>query len=921
MPPDPPFNEPGQEATVTQAPGESAGATVGHYRLLEKIGEGGMGEVWLAEQREPVRRRVAVKLVKAGMNTREVMARFESERQALALMDHPAIAKVFDAGATPQGTPYFVMEYVAGVPINAYCDNHRLGTHERLQLFIRVCEGVQHAHQKAIIHRDLKPSNILVTEVDGHPAPKIIDFGVAKALTQKLTAETMYTRVGALVGTPEYMSPEQALSSGEDIDTRTDVYSLGIVFYELLSGMPPIELRKIAFDEFLRRLREEDAPRPSSKIRTQDKATLTEVARKRQTDPLSLAKQLHGDLDSIALKALEKDRARRYASPSEFAADIGRYLKNEAVLAVPPSVTYRARKFAYRYRAALATACAFALVLVAATVVSIRQSIRASREAAVAQAVNDFLQNDVLFQASAFQQIGQGVKPDPDIKVRTALERAAQNIGGKFKDQPEVEASIRETIARTYGDLDLYPQEEQQLEQALALSQAALGAQNRKTLAIKVDLARAARDMGHLEECEKLATEAVEANRRALGAKDLQTLRAMALLGGTLEIEGKYPQAETVDSEVLKLDPREDGPEGRARMDAMESLGSVYRKEGKLAQAEAVTRQAVEIETRISGPENPSTLDEMAELASLDEQPGKYEEAEAILRKVIDIRRRVEGPQSANLALNMSDLALTYTFDGKFAEAEPLNRQALEMSRRILGPDDSFTLMAMHDLGFLYAREGKFAEAEPIYAEVLERRIKVLGAAHPETLRTIVNLTIAYRRQGKFSQAVNLFQRGAASAPENAGFQNDAAWAMLTVPDVGARKPAEALEIARKAVKLAPDNADYENTLGLAEVRNRLWDEAIDALDKAVKGHNGSDATDFLFLAMAYQGRGDKAKADENYARGAEMASKAAANNAELTMLWNEAAKNLGKPAPPKPKPANPPAAHSASRGARGAPS
>jgi non-specific serine/threonine protein kinase/serine/threonine-protein kinase len=298
----------GTELTRAMSPEETSGTLIGRYHLLQKIGEGGMGEVWLAEQKEPVRRRVALKLIKAGMNTREVIARFESERQALALMDHPAIAKVLDAGSTPQGAPYFVMEYFAGVPITTYCDNHRLNTRERLELFMHVCEGVQHAHQKAIIHRDLKPSNILVTEVDGRRAPKIIDFGVAKALTQKLTADTMFTRVGAMIGTPEYMSPEQALSSGEDIDTRTDVYSLGIILYELLAGAPPIELRQIAFDEFLRRLREDDAPKPSTKIRTQDPVTSTELAHRRHTEPVALVKQIRGDLDSITLKVLEIER-------------------------------------------------------------------------------------------------------------------------------------------------------------------------------------------------------------------------------------------------------------------------------------------------------------------------------------------------------------------------------------------------------------------------------------------------------------------------------------------------------------------------------------------------------------------------------------------------------------------------------------
>src|ERR1700682_2868025 len=320
----------------------------------------------------------------------------------------------------------------------------------------RVLRSVQHAHQKAIIHRDLKPSNILVPEIDGKAMPKIIDFGVAKALTQKLTADTVFTRVGAIVGTPEYMSPEQALSSGEDSDPGTDVYSLGIVFYELLTGAPPLELRKIAFDEFLRRLREDEPPKPSTKIRTQDAATSTELARKRQSEPVALVKQLRGDLDSIALKALEKDRGRRYGSPAEFGADIGRYLRNEAVLAVPPSMAYRTRKFAQRHRAALVTAAAFVLVLVAAAGISIRESIRASREAAAAQAVNGFLQNDLLAQASAAVQSGPGTKPDPDLKVRTALDRAASRIGGKVQNEPEVEAAIRDTIGQTYLDLGLY---------------------------------------------------------------------------------------------------------------------------------------------------------------------------------------------------------------------------------------------------------------------------------------------------------------------------------------------------------------------------------------------------------------------------------------------------------------------------------
>jgi serine/threonine protein kinase/Tol biopolymer transport system component len=335
---------------------------IGPYHLLELIGEGGMGEVWLAEQKQPVRRRVAIKLIKTGMDTREVVARFESERQALALMDHPAIAKVFDAGSTPEGRPYFVMECVPGLPITDYCDRHRLTIRQRMELFVQVCEGVQHAHQKAIIHRDLKPSNILIVEIDGKPMPRIIDFGVAKATSQKLTAETMYTRIGTMVGTLGYMSPEQADPVREDIDTRTDVYSLGAVLYELLTGALPLDFKKLAYEEVLRCLRDQDVPRPSTKVTTLGGDSAI-AAKNRGSDPPTLIRQLRGDADAIALKALEKDRARRYTSASEFAADIGRYLHNEPVIAHPPGIGYRTRKYLRRNKLGVAIAAVVALII------------------------------------------------------------------------------------------------------------------------------------------------------------------------------------------------------------------------------------------------------------------------------------------------------------------------------------------------------------------------------------------------------------------------------------------------------------------------------------------------------------------------------------------------------------------------------
>jgi len=326
---------------------------IGPYRILEQLGEGGMGMVYLAQQEQPFRRRVALKIIKLGMDTREVIARFESERQALALMNHPHIARVFDAGTTEQGRPYFVMEHVAGIPITKYCDQHRLSIQERLQLFTQVCQAIHHAHQKGIIHRDIKASNVLVAVEEGKPVPKVIDFGVAKATNQRLTDKTLYTQLGTSIGTPEYMSPEQAESSGLDVDKTTDIYSLGILLYELLVGVFPFNLLMTKFDAMLRTIRDKEPPKLTTRLSSLGEKA-SEIAKRRHTDIRSLSRKLRGELDWITQKAMEKDRTRRYQTASELAADIGRYLKNEPVLAGPPSVVYRLRKFIVRHRAALA---------------------------------------------------------------------------------------------------------------------------------------------------------------------------------------------------------------------------------------------------------------------------------------------------------------------------------------------------------------------------------------------------------------------------------------------------------------------------------------------------------------------------------------------------------------------------------------
>ena len=835
-----------QKPTEALEPGKDGGAVIGRYRLLQKVGEGGMGEVWLAEQKEPVHRRVAVKLIKAGMNTREVMARFESERQALALMEHPAIASVFDAGSTPEGTPYFVMEYVAGVPITTYCDHHRLSTRARLELFMRVCEGVQHAHQKAIIHRDLKPSNILVTEVDGKAAPKIIDFGLAKALSQKLTAETMFTRVGALIGTPEYMSPEQANSWGEDIDTRTDVYSLGVVLYELLAGVTPIDLRKVAFDEFLKRLREQEPQKPSTKIRALDRSTSTEMAQRRQSEPLTLARQIRGDLDSITLKALEKDRARRYGSPSELAADILRNLNHEAVLAVPPSLPYRARKFARRYRAALATIAAFVLVLAGAAVVSIRESIRANREAAVAQAVNHFLQNDLLAQASASNQSGPTTRPDPDLKVRTALDRAATRITGKFDQQPEVEAAIRDTIGQTYGDLGLYPEARSQFERALDLHRRTLGPKDAKTLGTARALGHLADLQGRRAEAEALLSETLATQRRVLGPEHRETLASMLNLISVYSEEGKYKQAEALGVQVVEIDRRVSGPQHPDTLKAMNNLCVVYYEEGKYpeaegvardileirrrvlgaehpdtvgsmgnlalvyegerkyAQAEALDREAVEIKSRILGPDHPDTLLGMNNLAVVEMEEGKYGPAEELHGKVLEARRRVLGREHPNTLQSMHNLAWTEYAQGRYAQAEALFRETVEMRRRVQGPEHSRTLLSMRSLAGVYAAQGEYGRAEALYKQVLEICRHSLGPEHPATLATLSDLGSMYDRQGKYALAETnaaqvLAGRRSSLGPEHADTADAAA--DLALAYLSQEKFAESEPLARQAVE------------------------------------------------------------------------------------------------------------------------
>lgn len=760
-------------------------ASIGHYRILRLLGEGGMGAVYEAEQENP-HRTVALKVIRAGYASGEMLRRFENEAQALGRLQHPGIAQIYEAGTadTPFGKqPYFAMELVRGESLLAYCDGRRLTVRERLELVAKIADAMQHAHQRGLIHRDLKPANILVDEAG---QPRILDFGLAR-LTDSDAQATRQTDVGQIMGTLAYMSPEQVRGDSEGIDTRSDVYALGVILYEVLAGKMPYTLSR-QLHEALRTIQQTDA------------------------SPLStINKNYRGEIETIAAKALEKDRTRRYGSAAELAADIRRYLHDEPIAARPPSTIYQLRKFAQRNKALVTGVAAVFVVLVLGIVASTWEAVKARRaekkaeqESAIAQAVNDFLQKDLLAQSSPFNQS----KPDPDMKLRTALDRAAQNIGGKFRDQPEVEAAIRSTIGETYSDLGLYADSRKQLEKALELSRGSLGPDNLKTLQIMVSLGWLVQEQGRVEEAETLEKQALDAGRRALGPTNPTTLMALRRLGGVYLEEGKYPQAEATLSEALQSLKRVDGSDNRDILAATNNLGAVYKQEGKFAQAEAMYRQAWDISKKLFGADSPRTLASMGNLGILLNHVGKRSEAEAIDRQTLDIARRVLGPEHPNTLMAMDILAITCAEQGKYAEAESLNGQELEIKSRVLGPDHPETLRALGNLGEDYALAGNYPEAEKFLSQAIEaekqtvglrsdltlehmntladtyakdrqpakaeqldiqvfmKRRDVLGADNPDTVQSLNALVRDYKAEGKLAQADELLRQAHGPQPK-----------------------------------------------------------------------------------------------------------------------------------------------------------
>jgi len=681
------FLESPAAATDVQANTKRPSAHVGRYKLLELIGEGGMGEVWVAEQTEPVKRKVALKVVKPGMDSKSVLARFEAERQALALMDHPNIAKILDGGVTEHGRPFFVMELVKGLPLTEYCDAQRLTVRDRLVVFGQICAAVQHAHQKGIIHRDLKPSNILVTEHDGKPVPKVIDFGLAKALgdATMLTERTIHTALGTVVGTPIYMAPEQVALNALDVDTRTDIYALGVILYELLTGTTPLEKRRLkeaAWDEVRRVIREEEPLKPSLRLSDSGDA-LPSISAQRHTEPAALTKLVRGELDWIVMKALEKDRARRFDTANAMARDIERYLNDEAVESGPPGAVYRMRKFARKHRGVIVGTAAFMIILAAGTGVSLWQAIVAAKakkdaqaSAAETKAVLDFVVDRILVAAGP-KGISGGL--GADVTMRAAVEAAIPHLATSFKQQPLVEAQLRWTLGFVYGNYGDYPAAAKQLE--------------------------IARDL----------------YVQHLGEKHSTTFRCVTDVGKNYSMQGRHAEAARIFEELLATSKAEFGTRSTNTLAIMNNLAMVYFETKKYDAAIALHKETLAVKEATLAPDDPSLAKSMTNLANCYFRTKRMEEAFELYERALALLRSKLGRDDYLTLMAAHNLANGHREFDRYAEALKLDEETRSRRRANLGETHPDTIISMWSIAKDLAGLDRSAEAVPIVDECFTR--------------------------------------------------------------------------------------------------------------------------------------------------------------------------------------------------------
>ncbi len=704
---------PTSDATVSAAAPERttfAERTIGPYHLLRKLGEGGMGVVYEAEQTKPVRRRVAVKLIKHGLDSSAVLARFEAERQALALMNHPNIARVLDAGTDHRGAPYFVMEYIKGEPITAYCDRHKLGTRERIELVIPICEGVQHAHQKGVIHRDLKPSNILVEIQDDRPVPRIIDFGVAKAIDRQLTERTLFTSHGQMIGTPEYMSPEQAEMTNLDIDTRTDVYSLGVVLYELLVGelpFDPKELRAAGFDEMRRKIREETPPKPSTRLTTTKGEATAEVAKRHGVDPATLAKSCRGDLDWITMKALEKDRTRRYPSASGLAEDLRHYLKSEPVSAGPPSVTYRMRKFVRRHRVGVGVAASMLVLVLAGLVGTTYGLVRALRAERQARLEAQTAEQVARFMYEMFEINDPGEARGNTVTAREILDRGVERIHGELTEQPELRGRLLESMGIVYRSLGLYDLAEPLLKEAVDSSARAHGELHPEVATHLVRLAGLLIQQGRSEEARPHLERALSIQERVLDPGDPERARTLNNLGAAHRAAGRDAEALPYFEQALALRDATLDPDDPDLARSLINLGQSQLRLGRPDEALAAYERALSIRQRALGEDHPDTLNLLNSLAELHRNAGRYEAAREKLERLLPLQEKVLGPDHPALAYSLANLGMTEKGAGDLDAAARAFERSLAIGEEKLAPDHRLVLGVARQLAEVYRQLGR----------------------------------------------------------------------------------------------------------------------------------------------------------------------------------------------------------------------
>lgn len=791
------------------------GITIGHYHIIQLLGEGGFGEVYRAEQTEPLKREVALKIVKLGMDTKEVLARFEAERQALARMEHPNIAQVYDAGVTNTGRPYFVMELVRGVPFIAYCDERRMSLPERLRLFRQVCDGVQHAHQKGILHRDLKPSNILVSQKNETPLPKVIDFGVAKSLQGRLTEQTLVTRQEAKIGTPLYMSPEQLVGDAGDTDTRADIYSLGVILYELLAGVTPLYDETscpASLSEIKLSLFEREVPRPSKLLHARwDK--IDAISADRELKPQALEKLLRGDLDWVVMKAMEKDRDRRYSDVGELARDIDHYLKHEPVSAGPPGIAYRTRKFVRRHRVGLAASLCIIFILVPGAWISTISLLRAVREAerariqesramsaseraqqqeqradqaserarkqkilaeesqqvashqseraaqeaeraeskqALAEATFGFLTDELLLRADP------AAEPDRDIKLRTVVDQAAERLEHYLNDQPLEKGRIHQMLATLYLRLAEYDKARKHADEAVRLLGGELGPNDPKTLACLHDQAEAMFRQGQCQKAEVQLGKVLEARRNLLGDEDPETLQTMRSLTVCLYAQDQCEEAEKQFLEIMEIQERKLGPEHPELLQTSYNLAMVLSGQEVYQKAEEIHRDVLAARRRVLGPGHPDTLRSRRGLTQSLYGQGKLEEAEKLQRDSLGYLQRVMGPEHPDTLDSIHDLVKTLCAEHKWSDAEPLMRKLLEFRQQELGTEHPMTLQLMRQLAGVLDREGMLDEAEQLCRRLFDTWTNIRGADHPETLDAQHALANILQRRIKYEEAEQL---------------------------------------------------------------------------------------------------------------------------------------------------------------------